>query len=75
MHKFKCRNIEILRKAKRLTVAEMMEKLGHSREMYYQSWKKGNIKLKEIIQLHDFFEVSTDCILDLREIQIQEKNI
>lgn len=75
MHKFKCRNIEILRKSKGLTVAELMKHLGHNREMYYQSWRKGNIKLKDIIQLHDFFEVSTDCILDLKEIQINEKNI
>lgn len=73
MLKFKCRNIDILRKARGLTVAEMMQILGHSREKYYQSWRKGSIKAKEIIQLHDFFGVSTDCILDLTEIEISEQ--
>ena len=72
MGEFKCRNIEILRKSRGLTVAEMMKELGHTREMYYQSWKKGSIKLKEILQLHDFFGVSTDCILDLTELEVSE---
>lgn len=75
MNEFKCRNIDILRKSKGLTVAEMMKELGHTREMYYQSWKKGSIRLKEILQLHEFFGVSTDCILDLKEIIVNKPEI
>ena len=72
MHEFKCRNIEILRKSKGLTVEEMMKILGRTRELYYHSWRKGNINAKDVIRLHEFFNVSTDCILDLTDLKIGE---
>ncbi|MDE6708361.1 MAG: hypothetical protein K2K06_10050 [Oscillospiraceae bacterium] len=50
----------------------MMKILGRTRELYYHSWRKGSINAKDVIRLHEFFNVSTDCILDLTDLKIGE---
>lgn len=64
------KNLDALRKLKNMTVDELMETFGYDRSTYYQSWQKGKIKSKDIVKLHDFFGVSTDCILDVKPIEI-----
>ena len=68
--KIKFENLELLRKSRNMTVEDLMNHFGYDRATYYQSWLKGNIKMKDIIKLHEFFNVSTDCILDIKPITI-----
>ena len=64
------KNLEILRKSRNMSVDELMKMFGYDRSTYYQAWQKGKIKAKDIIELHNFFGVSTDCILDVKPIKI-----
>lgn len=67
---FALKNLETLRKANNVTVDELMRHFGYDRSTYYQSWQKGIIKGRDIIGLHDYFGVSTDCILDVKSLTI-----
>ena len=64
------RNLDTLRKVNNLTVDELMKKVGHSRDTYYRGWQSGNIKRSDIIALHEYFGVSTDCILDITPLTV-----
>lgn len=68
--KIMLKNLETLRKANNLTVDELMKKFGYSRDTYYRGWQSGIIKRDDIIALHRFFGVSTDCILDVAPLKI-----
>ena len=69
---YKYKNLETLRKVYGLTVDELMNKIGYtgSRSKYYDWQNGGNIKIIDIISLHNIFNVSTDCILDIQPLQI-----
>lgn len=70
----KYKNLEILRKIYSMTVDELMSKIGkpNGRSQYYVWQNGGNIKISDIIALRNVFDVSTDCILDVKPIQIEE---
>jgi hypothetical protein len=70
------KNLEALRKVNGYSVEELMTKLGrnendaNNRNAYYYWLKTGQIKVADIIKLHDLFGVSADCILDLAPLTI-----
>ena len=76
MSDVKYRNLEALRKANGMTVEELMSKVGgFDRTTYYRVWQSvpnGNIRNSELVKLHEIFNVSTDCILGLKSLQITE---
>ena len=69
---FKYQNLERLRNAHSMTVDELMKKIGYAggRSKYYNWQNGGNIMIADIIALHNIFNVSTDCILDIQPLQI-----
>ena len=77
MNNYKYKNLDTLRKAHGFTVDELMNKIGYSgcRSKYYSWQNGGNIKIADIIALHDIFCVSTDCILDIKPLQISSWRI
>jgi DNA invertase Pin-like site-specific DNA recombinase len=68
--KIMLKNLEILKNAHGMSVDELMSNFGYSRDTYYRAWQKGNIKRADIIKLHELFNVSTDCILDVVPLTI-----
>ena len=72
LNNFKYKNLERLRNVHGMTVNELMNKLGYEggRSKYYNWQSGGNIKIADIIALHNIFNVSTDCILDIQPLQI-----
>lgn len=72
INNYKYKNLEMLRRTHGMTVGELMNKIGCAdcRSKYYNWQNGGNIKIADIIALHNIFCVSTDCILDVKPIQV-----
>ena len=67
----KFKNLDIIRKANNLTVEQMMGKLGKTRDTWYK-WQApdGEIKSADLRKIHDMFNISVDCILDIQPVKI-----
>lgn len=71
----KLRNLETLRRANGLTVDKLLTAIGRNcesdcRNIYYNWQKTGQVKVSDLIKLHEFFGVSVDCLLDLAPLTI-----
>ena len=75
LENYKYKNLEMLRNAHKMTIDELMCRLGYNcgRSKYYNWQSGGNIKIADIVALHDIFNVSTDCILDVNPLHVGEK--
>lgn len=67
------KNIKKLRNMSDMSISELMEKLGEkSLTKYYRWLGGGTISDSDVIKLSEIFNVSTDCILGLKPLQITE---
>lgn len=66
----KYKNLEMLRRSNSMTVDELMNSIGISQRATYYIWQKGgNIKIEYLIALHNLFDVTVDCLLDVKPIK------
>lgn len=70
--KFNLKNLETLRKMNNLSVTELMNKLGKNRTTYCSWQKKGSLPSDVAVKLHHIFNVSTDLILDVKPLTIED---
>lgn len=69
--KISFKNLEKLRKIKGISVDELMKKLGRNRLTYYAWQESGSIPSADVIKMHEIFNVSTDLLLDVKPIVIE----
>lgn len=69
--KISFKNLEKLRKIKGISVDELMKKLGRNRLTYYAWQESGSIPSADVIKMHEIFDVSTDLLLDVKPIVIE----
>ena len=69
--KISFKNLEKLRKIKGISVEDLMKKLGRNRLTYYAWQESGSIPSADVIKMHEIFNVSTDLLLDVKPIVIE----
>ena len=69
--KISFKNLEKLRKIKGISVEDLMKKLGRNRLTYYAWQESGSIPSADVIKMHEIFDVSTDLLLDVKPIVIE----
>lgn len=66
------KNLDKLRKMHNMSVDELMSKLGRNRITYYTWQEKGAMPSTDVIKLHEIFNVSTDLLLDVKPLIIEQ---
>lgn len=66
------KNLDKLRKLHNMSVDELMGKLGRNRITYYTWQEKGAMPSTDVIKLHEIFNVSTDLLLDVKPLIIEQ---
>lgn len=66
------KNLESLRRLSNLSVDELMKQIGRHRVTYYTWQQSGTIPSADVIKLHEFFNVSTDLLLDVKPLVFSE---
>lgn len=65
------KNLDALRKINDLSITELMNKLGKNKTTYYSWQKNGRLPSDVAVKLHEIFNVSTDLILDVKPLIIE----
>ena len=68
----KLKNLETLRRMHNISVEELMKKLNRNRITYYTWQEKGSIPSSDVVALHEIFNVSTDLLLDVKPMIIEQ---
>ncbi|MDE6150278.1 MAG: helix-turn-helix domain-containing protein [Ruminococcus sp.] len=68
----KLKNLDKLRRLYNMSAEELMDKIGKDRTTYYMWQKKGAIPSIYVVELHKIFNVSTDLLLDVKPLIIEE---
>ena len=69
--KISFKNLKKKKKIKGISVDELMKKLGRNRLTYYAWQESGSIPSADVIKMHEIFDVSTDLLLDVKPIVIE----